>query len=160
MANFCSNCGKPLRAGVKFCGNCGKKISSATEETPQQNLNSSNNYEDMLTAGAGLLAGTGVAIATETAYAQQTNVPPADVNGFYGFTSNGLQEMTGSVDVTNIVAHVAHSFGVENVAEYIDVVADGADELLDAAADAIGDVAGEVAGEAAGSLVDALFEFI
>ena len=105
-----------------------------------------------MAAGAGLIAGAGLAAVTGTAQAQ----PATDVNNFYGFTSNGLQEMTGSVDATNIVAHVASRFGVDNIAEYVDVVADGADELLDAAADAVGDVAGE----AAGSLIDSLFDLI
>ena len=142
MANFCPNCGSALSSGAKFCANCGSKISVSKEE-----VKSSDNYSDLLAAGAGLIAAV-----TGTAQAQ----PATDVNNFYGFTSNGLQEMTGSVDATNIVAHVASRFGVDNIAEYVDVVADGADELLDAAADAVGDVAGE----AAGSLIDSLFDLI
>lgn len=158
MANFCSNCGKPLRVGARFCGNCGAKISATLAETRAQNSDGANDYNDMLAAGAGLLAGVTAATATNSAQAQPTNVaPPAgDVNGFFGFTSNGLQDMTGSVDVTNIVAHVARDFGVENISEYADIVADGAEELVDAASDIIGDAAGD----AAGSIVDSLFDLI
>ena len=168
MAKFCSNCGKPLRDGVRFCGNCGKKIAVPSEPT-SRNSNDSNDlsdYGDMIVAGAGMLAGAAVTANPTEVHAQPVvtpvNSPPpsADVNNFFGFAQDGLHEITGSVDVTNIVAHVAHSFGVQNVAEYADIITDGADELIDAAADAIGDVAGEAAGEAASGVVDVLLEII
>lgn len=151
MAKFCSNCGKALKENAKFCSNCGTKVpvKSASQ--------SSNNYEDMIAAGAGMLAGAAIMTAYNSAYAQPTNIPPmaapppaGDVNNFFGFASNSLQEMTGSVDVTNIVAHVAQSFGVEDVAEYADIISEGANELIDAAAD--------VAGEAAGDIIGTLFD--
>jgi uncharacterized membrane protein YvbJ len=28
MANFCPNCGNPIREGAAFCANCGTKIAS------------------------------------------------------------------------------------------------------------------------------------
>ena len=173
MAKFCSNCGKPLRDGVKFCGNCGKKIAATSEPSPR-NSNDLSDYGEMIVAGAGMLAGTAITANATEVHAQPVvtpiNAPPpsGDVNSFFSFSQDALQQITGSMDVTNIVAHVAHSFGVENVAEYADIITDGADELIDAAAEAIGDVAGEAvgdaigeaAGEAAGSLIDALFELI
>lgn len=151
MAKFCLNCGKALKENAKFCSNCGTKVpvKPATQ--------SSNNYEDMIAAGAGMLAGAAIVTADNSAYAQPTNIPPmaapppaGDVNNFFGFASNSLQEMTGSVDVTNIVAHVAQSFGVEDVAEYADIMSAGANELIDAAAD--------VAGEATGDIIGTLFD--
>lgn len=167
MAKFCSNCGAALNSVARFCANCGARVSP---DESAQSSSGRNNYDDLLTAGVGALAGAAVATASNSAYAQPnaapiTAPPPTgDVNNFFGFASERLEDITGAVDVTNIVGHVAHSFGIDNLAEYADIVADGANELLDAAADAVGDavgeVAGEVAGEAAGDIVGSLFDLL
>ena len=49
MANFYPNCNSAPNSGAKFCANCGNKISMSTEE-----VKSSDNYSDLLAAGAGL----------------------------------------------------------------------------------------------------------
>ena len=154
MANFCSNCGKALKPTANFCPECGKKVFNVTSNETRQN--SSNT--DILAAGAGGLAGVIIATAEETSQAQVTNVNPATtsassneifnelIENFFGLAVDGLQNMTGTVDVTNIVASVANAFGVVDVAEYIDVTTEGTDELVDVASEAVGDVAGDALG--------------
>lgn len=153
MAKFCSNCGKPLKANANFCGSCGKKIVRRSAEISDS---------DLMIMGGGAVLGTALAQNQVSAQQSTMNAPPpaTDVNSFFGFASNSLQEITGATDVTNIVAHVAHRIGVENIAEYIDVTTDAADALIDNAADIVGDVAGEAAGEVAGNLVGTLFDII
>ena len=159
MARFCSNCGKALKENANFCGSCGKKVVRKSAEAQSSFLSENS---DLVIAGGGAVLST--ALAQNQVSAQQsamtTPPPTADVNSFFGFASNSLQEITGAVDVTNIVAHVAHSVGVENIAEYTDTVTDTADLLIDNAADIVGDVAGEAAGEVAGNLVGTLFDII
>ena len=165
MSKFCSNCGKPLKQEANFCGNCGAKVvrKTSAQENSQENFLSENS--DLLLAGGAAMLSTALmenqASAQQTAMNPVAAVPPSgDVNNFFGLASNNLQEITGSVDVTNIVAHVAHSVGVQNIAEYTDAVTDTAGELIDNAADIVGDVAGEAAGEAAGNIIGSLLDLI
>lgn len=162
MANFCSNCGKPLKPSANFCPSCGTKVRLTSDTT--QNSSNTSGYDDIISAGAGALAGAAIATTNESSQAQAANVTAANVantstnsanevlDQFFGFVSDNLLEITGTVDVTNIVANVANAFGVTDVAEYIDIATEGANELIDSASDAVADTAGDA--------LDSLLDFL
>lgn len=161
MAKFCSNCGKQLKEGAKFCSGCGKKLTVSTS-------NSSAITNDTLLAGAGAI-GTAIATTQETANAQTANItnatatPPSNeipselLENFFGLVTDNLQDITGTIDVTNIVANVASSFGVTNVAEYID--GDPATDLLDATSDVAAEAATESVADGVTEAVGMILDF-
>ena len=59
MANFCGNCGSPLKAGYKFCENCGAPVEESASAVGHANVDAAPNHSaDM---GANQAVGTGVA---------------------------------------------------------------------------------------------------
>lgn len=164
MAKFCSNCGKRLKEGAMFCSGCGKKLTVMS-------ANPSTITGDTLLAGAGAITGTGTAIVTtqETANAQTANItnatasPPSNeisgdlLENFFGLAADNLKDITGTIDVTNIVANVASSFGVTNVAEYID--GDTATDLIDSASEVAAGAATETVADGVTEAVGMILDF-
>lgn len=163
MAKFCSNCGKPLKEGAHFCSGCGKKLSVTSN-------NSSAITNDTFLAGAGAVTGAAIVTTQETANAQTANItsatatPPSNelpvdlLENFFEIVTDNLQEITGTIDVTNIVANVANSFGITNVTEYID--GDTATNLLDATTDATAEAATESFADGVIEAVGMIFDFL
>lgn len=44
MANFCGNCGSPLKEGYKFCENCGAPVEESVSAVGQANVDAASNY--------------------------------------------------------------------------------------------------------------------
>ncbi len=44
MANFCGNCGSPLKEGYKFCENCGAPVEESASAVGQANVDAASNY--------------------------------------------------------------------------------------------------------------------
>ena len=44
MANFCGNCGSPLKEGYKFCENCGAPVEESSSAVGQANVDAASNY--------------------------------------------------------------------------------------------------------------------
>ena len=162
MAKFCSNCGKRLKEGAMFCSGCGKKLTVTS-------ANSSTITSDTLLAGAGAITGTAIVTTQETANAQTANItnatasPPSNeisgelLENFFGLAADNLKDITGSIDVTNIVANVASSFGVTNVAEYID--GDTATDLIDSASEVAAGAATETVADGVTEAVGMILDF-